>query len=60
MSNMAPEHSKSSVDVSRLDKQIDENLRRVFESTASEPLPERFTNLLEQLKSQGGQTTHDK
>ncbi|WP_315899485.1 MULTISPECIES: NepR family anti-sigma factor [Roseovarius] len=32
---------------------IDENLKRAFEDVASEPLPSRFTDLLEQLKTSG-------
>ena len=35
---------------SRLEQQIDENLRRVYSDTANEPLPDRFTQLLEQLR----------
>jgi hemerythrin-like domain-containing protein len=31
---------------------IDENLRRVYADTAREPVPERFTRLLEQLRQQ--------
>ena len=30
---------------------IGQNLRRVYEDVASEPLPDRFTDLLKQLKS---------
>jgi len=35
-----------------LDQQIDENLRRVYSDAANEPLPDRFTQLLEQLREQ--------
>lgn len=38
---------------SKLNQQIDENLRRVYSDTAKEPVPERFTKLLEQLRQQG-------
>lgn len=31
---------------------IDENLRRVFEQTLDEGIPDRFKNLLEQLRQQ--------
>lgn len=31
---------------------IDENLKRVFEQTLDEGIPDRFKNLLEQLKQQ--------
>ncbi|WP_264212515.1 NepR family anti-sigma factor [Leisingera thetidis] len=32
------------------DRHIDENLKRAFEQIASEPVPDRFTDLLKQLK----------
>ena len=35
---------------SRLDEQIDENLRRVYQNTLEESIPERFQDLLRQLK----------
>jgi len=34
----------------RLNEQIDENLRRVYSEASSEPVPDRFTKLLEQLR----------
>lgn len=34
-------------------EQIDENLRRVYTATLNEELPDRFRDLLEQLKSKG-------
>ena len=33
-------------------RQIDENLRRVYEQTAKEEIPDRFQKLLDQLKDQ--------
>ena len=33
-------------------RQIDENLRRVYEEAASEAVPERFQELLKKLKEQ--------
>ncbi|QYX57788.1 RNA polymerase subunit sigma-70 [Roseovarius sp. SCSIO 43702] len=33
-----------------LNKQIDENLRRVYSEMAEEPVPDRFTDLLRQLR----------
>ncbi|MCI5041336.1 MULTISPECIES: NepR family anti-sigma factor [Donghicola] len=39
----------------RLDEQIDENLRRVYQTAASEPVPDRFTQLLEQLRQSEGE-----
>ncbi|WP_291728977.1 NepR family anti-sigma factor [Leisingera sp. F5] len=32
------------------DREIDENLKRAFDQIASEPVPDRFTDLLKQLK----------
>ena len=34
-----------------LERQIDENLRRVFNDQVQEELPDRFTRLLAQLKA---------
>jgi hemerythrin-like domain-containing protein len=42
------DHGKSA-DVMR---QIDENLRRVYDQTTDEAIPERFQKLLEKLKEQ--------
>ncbi|WP_224816400.1 NepR family anti-sigma factor [Hasllibacter sp. MH4015] len=47
---MAQGRKKSSEMNSSLDKQIDENLRRVFDETAQEALPDRFMDLIAQLK----------
>ncbi len=35
-----------------LEKQIDENLRRVYEQDASQEVPDRFLSLLDQLRKQ--------
>ena len=35
---------------------IDENLRRVFQETVSEEVPDRFKDLLAQLKQQDSKT----
>ncbi|MDF1872499.1 NepR family anti-sigma factor [Vannielia sp.] len=35
-----------------LRRQIDENLRRVYQSQVEEELPDRFTDLLAKLKAQ--------
>lgn len=35
-----------------LGEQIDANLRRVYQSMAEEPVPDRFMQLLEQLREQ--------
>ena len=36
----------------KVDQQIDENLRRVYSEAAEEPVPDRFTQLLDQLRQQ--------
>ncbi|WP_417253770.1 NepR family anti-sigma factor [Celeribacter sp.] len=41
-----------------LNEQIEENLRRVYQKTLEEEIPDRFLSLLEQLKEQDAQ--HDK
>ena len=38
---------------SRLQEQIDANLRRAYEDVLKEDVPERFTQLLAQLKESG-------
>lgn len=35
-----------------VEKQIDENLRRVYEQDATEQIPDRFLQLLKQLREQ--------
>ena len=35
-----------------IEKQIDENLRRVYEQDATEDVPDRFVALLQQLREQ--------
>ncbi|WP_254703840.1 NepR family anti-sigma factor [Roseovarius sp. THAF9] len=42
-----------------MDTTIDENLKRAFDDVASEPLPSRFTDLLEQLKAEGAPKDSD-
>lgn len=39
--------------------QVDENLRRVFEKTLSEELPDRFKDLLNQLRDGRGVASDD-
>ena len=43
-----------------IDQQIDENLKRAFSDVASEPIPDRFTKLLEQLKSSNDKRPDDR
>lgn len=40
-----------------LNQQIDDNLRRVYADAAKEPVPERFTKLLEQLRTRATERT---
>lgn len=35
-----------------LEKQIDENLKRVYDEASTQQVPDRFLNLLEQLRAQ--------
>lgn len=37
---------------SKLDQQIEQNLRRVYSEATSQEVPDRFTKLLEQLREQ--------
>lgn len=43
---MAAERKKKTID-----EQIDENLKKAFGAIAGEPVPERFTKLLEELRA---------
>jgi len=38
---------------SRVDEQIDENLRKAYRKTLEEDVPERFHDLLRKLREQG-------
>ncbi len=38
-----------------IEKQIDENLRRVYEQDATKEVPDRFLDLLQQLRKQDSQ-----
>lgn len=38
-----------------IEKQIDENLRRVYEQDVTKEVPDRFLDLLQQLRKQDGQ-----
>lgn len=37
----------------KLDQQIDENLRRVYQQTVQEDIPDRFHDLLRKLREKG-------
>ncbi|MEI4194230.1 NepR family anti-sigma factor [Roseovarius sp. E0-M6] len=39
-----------------LDRQIDENLRRVYSEMTQEPVPDRLTALLQQLRDKEAET----
>lgn len=49
-SDMTAEHNKS-----RVQDEIDRNLKRVYEETLNQEIPDRFKKLLEQLKNREGQ-----
>lgn len=49
LSNMAPKPEKSNVQ-----RQIDENLKRVYDDALSEDLPDKFLDLIKKLKSGEG------
>lgn len=36
----------------KLERQIDDNLRRVYSDLSEEPLPDRFVKLLDELRKQ--------
>ncbi|SFR08665.1 NepR family anti-sigma factor [Poseidonocella sedimentorum] len=42
-------------DDKNLDEQIEENLRKVYQKTLEEDIPDRFLDLLDQLKQQDAQ-----
>jgi len=44
---------------SRLQQQIDDNLRRVYSDTVQEPLPDRFSHLLDKLRAQESEEHQD-
>ncbi|WP_299658355.1 NepR family anti-sigma factor [uncultured Tateyamaria sp.] len=41
---------------SRVEREIDQNLKRAYEDVANQELPTRFTDLLDQLRSQDATT----
>jgi len=43
-----------------LRRQIDENLRRVFQAQVEEDIPDRFTNLLDRLRAQDAEKDAEK
>ena len=42
-----------------MDTQIDENLRRAYAESLNQPLPDRFTQLLDQLREQTDQKSDE-
>lgn len=42
-----------------MQQQIDDNLRRVYSDTVQEPLPDRFSQLLDQLRAQESDEPED-
>jgi hemerythrin-like domain-containing protein len=49
------QHMGKDVEKSSLHKQIDENLKRVYQETLQEDVPDRFRALLEQLRKKQGE-----
>ncbi len=39
-------------DKDAVQKQIDDNLKRIFDETASQPIPDQLSRLLDQLREQ--------
>jgi hypothetical protein len=52
MSEGMKDSMTSGKDKATLKQQIDENLRRVYQQAANEPVPEKFQELLRRLKEQ--------
>ncbi len=50
------EDSQDNTSKARLREQINDNLKRVYEDTLKEEIPDRFKVLLQQLKSKGTNT----
>jgi hypothetical protein len=48
---LAPETMSSRRTKSRVDQQIDENLRRVYDDALNQAVPDRFLDLIERLKT---------
>lgn len=44
----------TSEEESLVQKEIDENLKRIFDETAQQPLPKKLTDLLDQLRAKEG------
>ncbi|WP_254892388.1 NepR family anti-sigma factor [Roseovarius sp. A-2] len=42
-----------------MQQQIDDNLRRVYSDTVQEPLPDRFSQLLDKLRAQESEEPQD-
>ena len=45
---------------STLNRQIDDNLKRAFDATVNEELPDRFMNLIAQLREKDGTGSHER
>ncbi len=48
------EHMADEASKARIQKEIDENLKRVYQDALKEEVPDRFKQLLEQLKAKEG------
>ncbi|WP_082008917.1 MULTISPECIES: NepR family anti-sigma factor [unclassified Leisingera] len=52
-----PQHARPRNE--QADREIDENLKRAFDQIASEPVPDRFTDLLKKLKEKEALEAHN-
>lgn len=43
----------------KLDRLIDENLKRAFDTVADEPVPDRFKQLIEKLRAENNPTANE-
>ncbi|MBV0913685.1 NepR family anti-sigma factor [Anianabacter salinae] len=57
--NAVLQHVTQAREKSNIRRQIDENLRRVYDETVTEDVPDRFVQLLQQLKQQQGDKSDD-
>jgi hypothetical protein len=49
--NLGPKHMAARRTRSEVDQQIDENLKRVYDDALNEAVPDRFLDLIEQLRA---------
>ncbi len=57
---MASDANKPRAQTANMNRQIDENLKRAFEATVNEDLPDRFKDLIARLKASDGASSDDR